>query len=130
MPILGHGIDIIETRRIAEILDRHAERFLARVFTPDEASYAMPARRRVEHLAGRFAAKEAALKALGTGLSRGVAWTDVEVRLLPSGQPTLRLQGRAAIIARTLGVREWHLSISHSHDYAVASVIAVGASLD
>ncbi|CAG0951278.1 holo-[acyl-carrier protein] synthase [Phycisphaerales bacterium] len=127
MPILGHGIDLVEIRRVGEIFDRHGERFLMRVFTTLEQAHSLPARRRVEHLAGRFAAKEATLKALGTGLSHGIAWTDIEIRVLPSGQPTLRLHGQAESIARTLGVREWHLSISHSRDYAIASVIAMGA---
>lgn len=127
MPILGHGIDLVETRRIGEILARHGERFLTRVFTALEQAHSLPARRRIEHLAGRFAAKEAVLKALGTGLTHGIAWTDIEIRVLPSGQPTIRLHGHAESLAQTLGVREWHLSISHSKEYAIASTIAMGS---
>lgn len=123
MPILGHGIDLIETRRIAEVLDRHGERFLDRVFTVTEQAYALPARRRVEHLAGRFAAKEAVAKALGSGIS-GIAWTDIEVVHRDTGQPEVRLSGAAATLAASRGVRVWHLSITHTRDYAMASAIA------
>lgn len=125
MPIIGHGIDLIETRRIAEVIDRHAERFLDRVFTKAEQAYALPARRRVEHLAGRFAAKEAVAKALGTGIS-GISWTDIEVAHRDSGQPEVRLSGAAAALAASRGVRVWHLSISHTSEYAMASAIASG----
>jgi holo-[acyl-carrier protein] synthase len=126
MNVLGHGIDIVEVGRIERMLKDHPDRFLERCFTRGEQVYSVDGRRRDEHLAARFAAKEAVLKALGTGWSRGIAWTDIEVVPLPSGQPTIRLHGRAAGIAAELGVARWSLSISHTAEYAVASVLATG----
>jgi holo-[acyl-carrier protein] synthase len=105
MKILGHGIDLVETSRIEEILRRHGERFLDRVFTIGEQEHSLGSRRRHEHLAGRFAAKEACLKALGTGLTHGIGWTEVEVAVLASGRPVLRLTGRAAEVAASVGIR-------------------------
>jgi holo-[acyl-carrier protein] synthase len=127
MPILGHGIDIVEIERIARMLDEHGERFIDRCFTADERAYAEsgPAVR-VERYAARFACKEAALKALGTGWSRGISWHDVEVRPEPSGRPLLSVTGRAAEIAADLGIIAWHISISHTRACAVASAIAWG----
>lgn len=124
MPIVGHGIDIVEIERIEDMLERHGDRFLERCFTDAERSYAMGGKRAGEHLAGRFAAKEAALKAIGTGWRSGIAWTDIEVVLHPSGAPSLEIRGRAAEIAMELGVTSWHVSISHTDAHAVASVIA------
>ncbi len=126
MGVLGHGIDLTETARIGSMLDEHAERFLERCFTPREVADAGDGPRRVEHLAARFAAKEAALKALGTGWSRGVGWTDVEVVRTASGRPELRVTGRAAEIAAERGVTRWHVSLTHTKGHAVASVIAEG----
>src|SRR5690606_18116699 len=96
VPIIRHGPDIVPAARIAKLLADHGDRFLARCFTPAEAAYAASAGRRDERLAARFAAKEAALKAIGTGWRSGIAWTDVEVVRLPAGEPTLRVSGRAA----------------------------------
>jgi len=127
MRIIGHGVDIVEVKRIAEMVERHADHFLDRVFTAGENSYAASSpRRRAEHLAGRFAAKEAALKALGTGWRSGIAWTDVEVRLEPSGRPNLVLHGAAESAALASGITAWHVSISHTDDLAIASVIGEG----
>jgi holo-[acyl-carrier protein] synthase len=126
MRIIAHGIDLVEVSRIAEMLERHGERFKERVFTAAEMQHAEGKRRESEHLAARFAAKEAVFKALGTGWSGGVAWTDVEVVRLPSGQPSLKVTGRAAEIAAQLGIREWHISITHTDAHAMASVIAAG----
>jgi holo-[acyl-carrier protein] synthase len=126
MTILGHGIDLVSVQRIAEIADRHGERFLARCFTPAERGYSLASRRAHEHLAARFAAKEAALKALGTGWRAGIAWTDAEVISLPSGQPTLLLHGRARQIADEAGIQRWLLSLTHADGYAAASAIALG----
>lgn len=126
MRIIGHGIDITEVARIGAMISEHGDRFLERCFTPLEQAYAGDRKRRDEHLAGRFAAKEAVLKALGTGWQNGIAWTDVEVVLLPSGQPTVKLTGHAARIAGELGVTDWSLSISHIQTHAVASAIATG----
>ena len=128
MPILGHGVDLVETRRIARMLDAHGERFLARCFTGEERAYAEARpKRRIEHLAGRFAAKEAVLKALGTGWSGGVAWTEVEVLSPPTeviAPPRARLHGRAAALAHHRGITRWWISISHVPAHAIASAIA------
>lgn len=126
MPILGHGIDLAETARIGQMVEDHAERFLTRCFTPGELADCGDGPRRVEHLAARFAAKEAALKALGTGWARGIGWTDVEVVRAETGKPALRVTGRAAEIADDIGIVRWHVSLTHTKDHAVASVIAEG----
>lgn len=126
MRILGHGIDIVEIDRIREMLERHENRFLARVYTEGEQAHSAGRKSRDEHLAGRFAAKEAVYKALGTGQTAGISWTDIEVVSEPSGRPTLRLHNKAQEISMRLGITDWHLSISHSHKAAVASVIASG----
>lgn len=126
MRILGHGIDIVSVPRIAESIQRHGDRFLERVFCAGEREYARGRQRENEHLAGRFAAKEAVLKALGTGWRNGIAWTDVEVVLQPSGAPVIRLGGEAQRIAEQAGITDWSISISHTPEYAVASAIATG----
>lgn len=126
--ILGHGVDIVETSRIRDVIDAHGEAFLGRCFTPAERAYAERGRRRrIEHYAVRFAAKEAVLKALGTGWRDGIGWRDIEVLRLPSGRPTLLLSGRAGEVATEMGVADWFLSLSHTEKYAVASAIASGA---
>lgn len=126
MHVVSHGVDLVEVARIAEMLAQHPGRFRERVFTPAELEYAAAGRREAEHLAARFAAKEAAFKALGTGLSQGLSWTDVEVLRSPSGEPTLALHGRAAQIAAQKGIARMILSLSHTDTMAMASVIAVG----
>jgi holo-[acyl-carrier protein] synthase len=124
MPIVGHGIDIVETARIRRMVEEHGERFLDRVFTPIERAYAdHGGKRRFEHLAGRFAAKEAVLKALGTGWRGGIAWTDVEIRNEAGGQPAVHLSGECARIASTMGIARWLVSISHIETHATASAI-------
>lgn len=120
--IVGTGIDLIEVRRIADSLQRFGERFVRRIFTEDEARYCEPALNRAERYAARFAAKEAGMKALGTGW-RGVAWRDIEVRRLRSGQPTLVFSGRAAELAEKYGVKRASLSLSHTAQHAIAHVI-------
>lgn len=125
MRIVGHGIDMVETARIARMLEEHGEVFLARCFTAGERLYAGDKQRRLEHLAGRFAAKEAILKALGTGWSGGIAWTDAEVVREPSGKPAVVLHGRCAEIAREQGIDQWWVSISHISTHAIASAIGV-----
>jgi holo-[acyl-carrier protein] synthase len=128
MRIIGHGVDIVEKARIDRMLEEHGERFLSRCFTEAERAYADGnTKRRMEHLAGRFAAKEAILKVLGTGWSGGIAWTDAEVVREASGRPTVHLHGRCAEVAAELGIREWWLSISHIETHAVASAIGVAA---
>jgi holo-[acyl-carrier protein] synthase len=126
MPILGHGIDLTEVDRIDEMLAEHGDRFVQRCFTPREIADAGDGPRRVEHLAARFAAKEAALKALGTGWAQGVGWTDVAVHRAESGKPELVVTGRAADVAVERGITRWHVSLTHTKDHAVASVIAEG----
>ena len=118
--MLSTGVDIIEIPRIKKTLDRYGERFLKRIFTPDEITYC---RGRSPNLAGRFAAKEATMKALGTGV-RGVGWKDIEVTRAESGAPSVKLHGRAKARAEMLKVSELSLSISHSREFAVAFVVA------
>lgn len=125
MRIVGHGIDIVETDRIARMIEQHGERFLTRCFTPPEVAYSGSKKEFAQHLAGRFAAKEAILKVLGTGWSQGIAWTDAEVVREPSGRPTVVLHGRCAAVAAELGITAWWLSISHIRTHATASAIAV-----
>ena len=124
--IIGHGVDIVETARIKRMLGDHPERFLERVFTPGEQSDSNASKRQHEHLAARFAAKEAALKALGTGWAQGIGWTDIEVVRAENGKPSLNVTGRAAEIAGELGIEHWHVSLSHIEECAIASVIAEG----
>jgi holo-[acyl-carrier protein] synthase len=119
--MLTTGVDIIEIDRIQAALERWGQRFLHRIYTEGEIAYC---RGRPPNLAGRFAAKEAAMKALGTGL-RGVGWKDVEVIRGPGGKPSVRLHGRALLRAEKLGVTELALSLSHSRGYAVAFVVGV-----
>jgi holo-[acyl-carrier protein] synthase len=126
MPIVGHGIDLVDVSRIERMLIEHGERFRERCFTVGEIAAADASGRAAEFLAGRFAVKEAALKALGTGWSRGIAWTDVEVVTDNSGRPGVRVSGQAARIAESVGVARWWVSISHVGGHAVASVIAEG----
>jgi holo-[acyl-carrier protein] synthase len=121
--IVGLGLDIAEIDRIEAAISRHGAHFLERLFTPAEASYCERYKNRFERYAGRFAAKEAAMKALGTGWSRGVRWRDVEVVREPGGRPTLRLAGVARKIADGLGVKNISLSITHSGNFALAQVI-------
>jgi holo-[acyl-carrier protein] synthase len=121
--IVGLGVDISEVDRIREAIDRHGQRFLERVFTPAEIAYCSRHRDRAERFAGRFAAKEAAMKALGTGWSNGVRWVDIEVTRMPSGRPTLTLHGIAGEIGKRLGLRQASLSITHSGNTAFAQVI-------
>jgi holo-[acyl-carrier protein] synthase len=126
MPILGHGIDIVETSRIKRSVEEHGQRFLDRVFTEREQCYcAANVKRYYEHLAGRFAAKEAVLKVLGTGWRGGIAWTDIEILREPSGQPRIVLSGECHRIAAETGITRWHVSISHIETHATASAIGM-----
>ncbi len=128
MTVIAHGVDMVECERLAGAIERHGERFLSRVFTEAERAYARDRKRRIEHLAGRFAAKEAVLKVLGTGWSRGIAWTDVEVLNEPSGRPRIRLSGRCDELARSAGLGEILISISHIKTHAIASGIGLAAA--
>jgi holo-[acyl-carrier protein] synthase len=125
MDIIGLGIDTTDLPRIADMVDRYGERFLRRVYTEGEIAYCMRRRDPVPSLGGRFAAKEAAMKALGTGHSRGVIWKDVEV-VRHGGPPQLLLHGAAAERATALGVRKSLLTITHSTSLAMAQVLLLG----
>jgi holo-[acyl-carrier protein] synthase len=121
--ILGSGIDLVEIGRIHDSVERFGKRFLDRIFTSAEQGYCLRKRRSAESLAVRFAAKEAGAKALGTGISRGVNWLDIEVVREPGGRPSLRFHGRAAEIAARMRVGNVALSLTHGSDLAVASVV-------
>lgn len=121
--ILGTGIDIVDVARFRRAVERHGDRLLRRLFTEGEISYCTSSEpHQAARLAVRFAAKEAALKALGLGL-RGVRWTDVEVRRDASGRPSLHLSGRLAALASEKGATRFHLSLSHTQEYAIAQVV-------
>jgi holo-[acyl-carrier protein] synthase len=126
--IVGSGIDLVEIGRIQQSIDRYGSRFLNRIFTAAEQAYCLRKRNSAESFAARFAAKEAGAKALGTGISHGVGWLEIEVVRLPSGKPTLRYLGRAAQFAARLGVANIALSITHTASLAMASVVLEGGS--
>lgn len=126
MAILGTGIDIVEVDRLEETLVRRGERLLDRVFTPAERDYCDKRPRPVMHYAGRFAVKEAVLKAIRTGWVQGIGWKDIQVELGPGGEPSVRLAGGALARARQMGIETIHISISHTERYAVASAVAEG----
>ena len=121
--IVGTGIDITEVERVRQTIERFGRRFIERVFTEEEIRYCESKANKAERYAARFAAKEAGMKALGAGWRGGLTWRDLEVSNLPSGRPTLRLYGRAAEIAATLGVRQISLSITHTASQAMALVV-------
>ena len=121
--IVGTGIDIAEVGRIAASIKRFGRRFLERVFTPDEIRYCESKANKAERYAGRFAAKEAAMKAIGTGWSRGVTWQDVEVVRAPGGRPTVVFHRKAAEFFQRLGAARAQLSITHTAEMAMAQVI-------
>lgn len=124
--IVGTGVDLERVDRIRAAIERHGRRFLERVFTPGEIAYVDRRKRRSESYAARFAAKEAAMKALGTGWDSGVRWVDVEIVREDKGRPALRFHGRAAEIAAELGCRSASVSLSHTRDHAIAQVILEG----
>lgn len=124
--IVGLGVDIAEVARVKAAIERHGETFLRRLYTPKEREYCERFKNKYERYAGRFAAKEAAMKALGTGWSRGVRWVDVEVVREKGGRPTLKLAGEAGNVAKRMGVRNIALSITHTADQAFAQVIFEG----
>jgi holo-[acyl-carrier protein] synthase len=121
--IIGSGIDLVEIGRIQNSVNRYGVRFLNHVYTAAEQAYCLRKRNSAESFAARFAAKEAAAKALGTGISHGVSWLEIEVVREPSGRPTIQFHGRAAQIAARLGVARAALSITHTDDLAMASVV-------
>jgi holo-[acyl-carrier protein] synthase len=121
--ILGTGIDLAEVDRIQASIERHGDRFVKRIYTPGEIDYVERKANRYERYAARFAAKEAGMKAIGTGWRRGVTWQDFEVANLPSGRPTLKLHGRAAEFAAAMGVKRISLSLTHTAVNGMAFVI-------
>ena len=121
--IIGLGVDIAEVGRIKAAIERHGETILRRLYTPAEREYCERFKNKYERYAGRFAAKEAAMKALGTGWRRGVRWQDLEVVREPSGRPTMALHGEAGEIAARLGVKRISMSITHTSAQAFAQVI-------
>lgn len=121
--IVGTGIDVIEVPRVAASIERFGHRFLERVFTENEIRYCDSKANRLERYAARFAAKEAGMKALGTGWSQGVRWRDVEVRRQPGGRPTIAFHGKAAEFAAKMGVTNVALSLTHTAAEAIAQVI-------
>jgi len=129
MEILGIGTDIVECPRIGRMIEQHGELFLRRVYTEREIRYCQARKHAIEHFAGRWAAKESILKAIGTGWTRGICWTDLEVRNVPSGRPRVVLGCGAKDAARSRGVGEILISISHCRTYATAYALALGATL-
>jgi len=128
MRVIAHGIDMVNCARLQASIKRHGRKFLKRVFTPAELEYCLGKKREIEHLAGRFAAKEAVLKVLGTGWRSGIKWTDVEVINAPSGKPRVRLTGRCREIADRMGLASILISISHIDTHAIASAIGSAES--
>jgi holo-[acyl-carrier protein] synthase len=125
MEIVGIGTDIVECLRIGRMIEQHGELFLNRVYTEREVRYCQSRKRAVEHFAGRWAAKEAVLKCLGSGWRKGLCWTDMEVRNDPSGKPAIFLCGAAKESAQHLRITDILLSISHCRAYATAYAVAV-----
>lgn len=121
--ILGTGIDLAEVTRVREAIERYGDKFVQRIYTPLEIAYVERKANKYERYAARFAAKEAGMKAIGTGWRKGVRWHDFEVVNLPTGRPTLRLHGVAAEVASKLGVERIHLSLTHTAEQGMAFVI-------
>jgi holo-[acyl-carrier protein] synthase len=121
--IVGTGVDLAEVPRIRKSIERYGERFIQRIYTPGEIAYVERKANRYERYAARFAAKEAGMKAIGTGWRRGVTWHDFEVANLPSGRPALKLHGVAADFARKMRVRNVSLSLTHTAELGMAHVI-------
>lgn len=127
MEIVGIGTDIVECLRIGRMIEQHGELFLTRVYTEREIRYCQTRKHATEHFAGRWAAKEAILKCLGTGWSKGLSWTDMEIRNDPQGQPRVHMCGAAKEHAQRLKISDILISISHCRSYATAYALAVKA---
>ena len=128
MKIVAHGIDLVDRPRIEEMVKRHGGRFLNRVFTEKEQAYAEANKDKIEKLAGRFAAKEAVLKLMGTGWRGKIAWTDIEVVNNSAGQPEVTLVGEVEKLADKLGIKHISVSITHTANFAIASAVALAES--
>ncbi len=127
MTVVGIGTDITEVARIERMFAKHGDLFLKRVFTLAEQEYCSPRKAASQHFAGRWAAKEAILKAIGTGWTKGIGWTEIEIITQPGGKPKVELHGRAAEVCRELGICEILVSISHVKETAIAFAIANGS---
>ena len=125
MEIVAHGIDLVDCPRIEAMIERHGERFVQRIFTAAEQAYAETNKNEIEKLAGRFAAKEAILKLMGTGWRGKIAWTDIEIVNNSSGQPEVTLDGEVKKIADKLGIKHISVSITHTANFAIASAVAL-----
>jgi holo-[acyl-carrier protein] synthase len=125
MEIVAHGIDLVDFPRIEEMAGQHGQRFLDRIFTASEQAYADANKNRIEKLAGRFAAKEAILKLMGTGWRGKIAWTDIEIVNSPTGQPEVKLSGEVKKIANKLRIKHVSVSITHTANFAIASAVAM-----
>jgi holo-[acyl-carrier protein] synthase len=128
MKIIAHGIDLVDFPRIESMLERHGTRFLDRVFTEREQKDADSTKNRIERLAGRFAAKEAILKLLGTGWRGKIAWTDIEITNNTMGQPVVEFSGEVKRLARECQIEQVSLSITHTANFAIASVVALATA--
>lgn len=126
MKVIGIGTDITETDRIADMIERHGDLFVQRVYTPYEIEYCSVRKASTQHYAGRWAAKEAVLKAIGTGWARGIRWVDVEVQNEVGGKPHIVITGGAKEVCEQLGIDKVMISISHCRTYATAYAVAVG----
>jgi len=124
--ILGIGTDITECLRVARMIERHGELFINRVYTPEEIRYCQRRKQATQHFAGRWAAKEAVLKALGTGWRKGISWRDIEIRSRRGGRPVVAVRGAVKELVEQSGAAEILVSISHCHTHAVAYAIALG----
>jgi len=125
MKILAHGIDLVDCPRIKQMIKRHGNRFLNKIFTAGEQAYAKTNRNKIEKLAGRFAAKEAVLKLMGTGWRGKIAWTDIEIINDSTGQPRVTLDGEVKKLAGKLGIKQISVSITHTANFAIASAVAM-----
>ena len=125
MGIVAHGIDLVDCPRIEQMIQRHGERFVNRVFTAAEQAYARANKNEIEKLSGRFAAKEAVLKLIGTGWRGKIAWTDIEIINNASGQPGVTIGGEVKRIADELGIEQISVSITHTANFAIASAVAL-----
>ncbi|MCE5186622.1 MAG: holo-ACP synthase [Planctomycetaceae bacterium] len=128
MKIIAHGVDLVDFGRIEQMLSRHEQRFLERVFTATELADAGKVKNRIEKLAGRFASKEAVMKLIGTGWRDGIAWTDIEITNNAFGQPQVSLRGRVRQIADEKQIEQITLSITHTSNFAIASAVALQTS--
>ena len=124
--VIGIGTDIVECLRIANMIEKHQDVFINRVFTPDEIKYCAERKSATQHFAGRWAAKEAILKAMGTGWAKGIQWTEIEICNQPGGRPVVQLTGSAAEVALAQGISEILISISHCRLFATAFATAIG----